>query len=160
MLTALDGDLKALAAELGAAQDAVKGEVATLTEELIAAKLLIAEKEEIIEQLRREIAPKIKDEAAATASWAAASSAARAFRSSSSLFSMVSACHRIAARLPLPVAVCARFVRQIRVSPRLMGSAFGLLHAPIDCSPLSFEPELEPEPSERIIGRAVWESFI
>ena len=54
MLTGLDGDLKALAAELGAAQDAVAGEVATLTEELIAAKLLIAEKEEIIERLRRE----------------------------------------------------------------------------------------------------------
>mgnify|MGYP006270009819 CR=1 FL=1 len=54
MLTALDGDLKALAAELEQAQDAVKGEVATLTDELIAAKLLIAEKEEIIERLRRE----------------------------------------------------------------------------------------------------------
>ena len=54
MLQGLDGDLKALAAELGAAQAAVKGEVATLTDELIAAKLLIAEKEEIIERLRRE----------------------------------------------------------------------------------------------------------
>jgi CRP-like cAMP-binding protein len=67
MLQGLDGDLKALAAELAAAQDAVRGEVATLTEELIAAKLLIAEKEEIIERLRRERAPKVRDEAAATA---------------------------------------------------------------------------------------------
>ena len=32
MLTGLDGDLKALAAELAAAQDAARGEVATLTE--------------------------------------------------------------------------------------------------------------------------------
>ena len=54
MLTDLGTDLKALAAELAAAQDAVAGEVATLTEELIAAKLLIAEKEETIERLRRE----------------------------------------------------------------------------------------------------------
>ena len=67
MLQGLDGDLKALAAELGAARDAVVGEVATLTDELIAAKLLIAEKEEIIERLRRERAPKVRDEAAATA---------------------------------------------------------------------------------------------
>ena len=51
MLQGLDGDLRALAAELEQAQDAVKGEVATLTDELIAAKLLIAEKEEIIERL-------------------------------------------------------------------------------------------------------------
>ena len=66
MLQGLDGDLKALAAELAAAQDAVKGEVATLTEELIAAKLLIAEKEEIIERLRREArAPKIEEDATA-----------------------------------------------------------------------------------------------
>lgn len=66
MLTGLDGDLKALAAELGAAQAAVKGEVATLTDELIAAKLLIAEKEEIIERLRREArAPKIEEDATA-----------------------------------------------------------------------------------------------
>ena len=66
MLTGLDGDLKALAAELAAAQDAVKGEVATLTDELIAAKLLIAEKEEIIERLRREArAPKIEEDATA-----------------------------------------------------------------------------------------------
>ena len=66
MLTGLDGDLRALAAELEQAQDAVKGEVATLTDELIAAKLLIAEKEEIIERLRREArAPKIEEDATA-----------------------------------------------------------------------------------------------
>ncbi len=66
MLTGLDTDLRALAAELEQAQDAVKGEVATLTEELIAAKLLIAEKEETIERLRREArAPKIEEDATA-----------------------------------------------------------------------------------------------
>ena len=42
MLTGLDGDLKALAAELKTAQTRWRG-MATLTEELIAAKLLIAE---------------------------------------------------------------------------------------------------------------------
>ena len=66
MLQGIGSDLKALAAELKTAQDAVAGEVATLTEELIAAKLLIAEKEEIIERLRREArAPKIEEDATA-----------------------------------------------------------------------------------------------
>ena len=68
---------------------------------------------------------------------------------------MVSGCHRIAAGLPLPFAVCARFVRQIRVSPRLMGSAFGLLHPSSSCLFVSLHEHLnEPDLTERRTHRS------